>query len=97
MGCYSLKDEFNLDDTFDNFEQAEEKVRISIEVYNMQRPHLSLNYKTPSAVHFEKDENYKYNYKISRYENGKSDIIVSDKQNYYITINSSRTSPSGFS
>jgi IS30 family transposase len=91
-----LKDEFNLDATFDSFSHAEEKVRISIDTYNMHRPHLSLNYKTPFNVHFEENVSCKYHYKISNYNAGTGGVIVSDKQNYFGTINPSRTSPTGF-
>lgn len=32
-------------------EQARRMVRESVEIYNIQRPHLSLQYKTPDEVH----------------------------------------------
>ncbi|EJE2969911.1 transposase [Salmonella enterica] len=32
-------------------EQARRMVRESVEIYNTQRPHLSLQYKTPDEVH----------------------------------------------
>lgn len=34
-----------------NLEQARTMVRESVRMYNEQRPHLSLEYKTPDAVH----------------------------------------------
>ena len=46
-----LKDEFNLDKTFSNFTEAELHVNSSIEIYNNERPHLSLNNLTPMQVH----------------------------------------------
>ena len=46
-----LKDEFNLDKTFNNFREAELEVNLSIETYNNERPHLSLNNMTPMQVH----------------------------------------------
>lgn len=46
-----LKDEFNLDKTFGNFREAKLQINSSIETYNNVRPHLSLDYKTPSQVH----------------------------------------------
>jgi transposase InsO family protein len=46
-----LKDEFNLDKTFSNFREAELHVNLSIETYNNERPHLSLNNLTPVQVH----------------------------------------------
>lgn len=92
-----LKDEFNLDATFNNFREAEEQVRITIETYNMHRPHLSLNYLTPNEVHnFGKETDYVYRYKESNYNVKNESINVSDKRNNYMSINSERTSPSGF-
>lgn len=35
----------------ENLEQAEQMVREAITIYNQERPHLSLKYKTPDAVH----------------------------------------------
>lgn len=32
-------------------EQARKMVRESVEIYNTQRPHVSLKYKTPDEVH----------------------------------------------
>jgi len=46
-----LKDEFNLDKTFSNFIEAELQVNSAIEIYNNERPHLSLNNLTPMQVH----------------------------------------------
>ena len=46
-----LKDEFYLNSTFNNFEQAFKTVRSSINIYNEHRPHWSLQLKTPSLVH----------------------------------------------
>ncbi len=46
-----LKDEFNIDETFDNFGQAEQRINQSIETYNNIRPHLSINNQTPAEVH----------------------------------------------
>jgi len=46
-----LKDEFNLDKTFSNFTEAELQVNSAIEIYNNERPHLSLNNLTPVQVH----------------------------------------------
>jgi len=34
-----------------NLEQARTMVDESVEVYNRERPHLALKYKTPDAVH----------------------------------------------
>lgn len=46
-----LKDEFNLDKTFENHDDAELFVNKSIVTYNNVRPHLSLDYQTPIQVH----------------------------------------------
>ncbi len=46
-----LKDEFNLDKTFSNFTEAELQINSVIEIYNNERPHLSLNNMTPNQVH----------------------------------------------
>ena len=45
-----LKTEFLLHRPKD-FAQAKRMVEESIEIYNRKRPHLSLKYKTPDAVH----------------------------------------------
>ena len=64
-----LKDEFNLDKTFNNFREAELHVNSSIEVYNNERPHLSLNNMKPVQVHGiqegELKKLWKNNYKSS--------------------------------
>ena len=46
-----LKDEFGLDDIFENIEQARSEVKQSIDLYNRQRPHLSNNMLTPTQMH----------------------------------------------
>ena len=46
-----LKDEFMLGETLRNYEIAEQLVKESIEIYNEERPHLSLDYDTPSMRH----------------------------------------------
>ena len=46
-----LKDEFNLDKTFSNFAEAELQIISVIEIYNNERPHLSLNNMTQNQVH----------------------------------------------
>ena len=47
-----LKDEFYLDLTFSSLRQARQAIHNAVELYNWRRPHLSLKYKTPAAVHF---------------------------------------------
>ncbi|MDB6048668.1 MAG: transposase, partial [Pseudomonas sp.] len=34
-----------------NLEEAAKMVDESVRIYNAERPHLALNYKTPDAVH----------------------------------------------
>lgn len=46
-----LKDEFGLDDTFQNMEQARNEAKQSIDLYNTLRPHLSNNMLTPTKMH----------------------------------------------
>lgn len=46
-----LKDEFLLDATFKDIKMCTQSVRQAIHLYNEQRPHWSLNLKTPSEVH----------------------------------------------
>jgi transposase InsO family protein len=46
-----LKDEFYLDQTFDNVSQAKRAAKNAINLYNEIRLHLSLDYKTPNMVY----------------------------------------------
>ena len=46
-----LKDEFYLDQTFDNQEHAKCAAKSAINLYNSIRLHLSLDFKTPNYVH----------------------------------------------
>ena len=46
-----LKQEYGLDETFHNKVQAEQAVVQAVLLYNGSRPHLSLGYRTPNAVH----------------------------------------------
>lgn len=46
-----LKDEYDLYDTFDDYNQAHEAVKIAINKYNNQRPHRSCNMLTPTKAH----------------------------------------------
>lgn len=46
-----LKEEFLLGQTLVNFNVAKKMVKQAIEIYNNERPHLSLNYDTPSVRH----------------------------------------------
>ena len=46
-----LKQEYELDATFRTQEQAREAFEQALRLYNERRPHLKLNYKTPSEAH----------------------------------------------
>lgn len=46
-----LKDEFYLDQTFDNVEHAKRATKNAIKLYNEIRLHLSLDFKTPEMVY----------------------------------------------
>lgn len=46
-----LKGEFNLYDSFGNFEQTHQKINNSIKAYNELRPHGSCDYLTPNQAH----------------------------------------------
>lgn len=46
-----LKDEFYLDQTFDNLQHAKRATKNAINLYNEIRLHLSLDYKTPNMVY----------------------------------------------
>ena len=46
-----LKDEFYLDQTFDNLKYAKKATKSAINLYNQIRLHVSLNYKTPNMVY----------------------------------------------
>jgi len=46
-----LKDEFMLGETIRNFDIVEKMVKQAIEIYNNERPHLSLGYEVPAKKH----------------------------------------------
>ena len=46
-----LKDEFYLDQTFYNTKHSQIAVKNTIKIYNNERLHLSLDYKTPNSVY----------------------------------------------
>jgi putative transposase len=46
-----LKDEFDLDKTFKNYNEAQKEVALMIFKYNQLRPHLSCNFMTPESAH----------------------------------------------
>lgn len=46
-----LKNEMGLDDLFTTYAQAKEQTRITIEMYNKEREHKSINRLTPEVAH----------------------------------------------
>jgi len=50
-----LKNEFGLDDVFENKELMEQQVYQAIALYNQLRPHYSINYLTPNQAHKQRD------------------------------------------
>ena len=46
-----FKDEFGLEATFANFEEAERVLEAAVRIYNGKRPHASLDYLTPEQAH----------------------------------------------
>ena len=50
-----LKQEFGLDEPFDNLCQAKQEVHQSVMLYNTYRPHLSNGYLTPEQMHGQKE------------------------------------------
>lgn len=46
-----LKDEFLLSETFSDIQTVKKTVKQAITIYNEERPHLSLMYKTPSYIY----------------------------------------------
>ena len=46
-----LKLEYGLDSRFRSIDQVRRAVRESVWLYNHERPHLALNYRTPADVH----------------------------------------------
>lgn len=50
-----LKQEFLLDYTFQNIDMVRKAVRDAVLIYNEERPHLSLAYKTPAEIYDEDD------------------------------------------
>jgi transposase InsO family protein len=46
-----LKDEFYLEDTMQSKNIAKKLVRETVQIYNQERLHMSLNYRTPESVY----------------------------------------------
>lgn len=47
-----LKGEYYLDSVFSNIQQARKAVKTTINLYNQERPHLTLKFQTPDQVHW---------------------------------------------
>ena len=52
-----LKCEYGLDSLFVDIDQAKVATKQAIQLYNYDRPHLSLNYRVPAEVHFNSKTN----------------------------------------
>ena len=52
-----LKQEYYLKGVFKDEQSAKKSVEQAIYLYNIRRPHLSLNYQTPNQVHFKAEKN----------------------------------------
>jgi len=52
---WTLKHEFGLKETFSNINVVRKSVVNAIQIYNQERPHWSLNLKTPDEVYFNKN------------------------------------------
>ncbi len=50
-----LKDEFGLDNIFENYERLELQILQSIALYNQLRPHVSIGLLTPNQAHKQRD------------------------------------------
>lgn len=49
-----LKEEFGLDDRFENFQSLQKQVYQAITLYNQVRPHTSINFYTPNEAHLQR-------------------------------------------
>ena len=70
-----LKEEFMLDRTFPDIETARKAVNEAVRIYNQQRPHMSLGYRTPEEVY-----NAKGSYPHINKERKK---VAKKERNYY--------------
>ena len=52
-----LKEEYGLGEEFASATQARRALEQAVSLYNTRRPHVSLNYRTPEAVHREATRN----------------------------------------
>lgn len=50
-----LKDEFGLDEIFNDITQVQKEVQEAVAIYNHQRPHLSNHYLTPCEMHQQRE------------------------------------------
>jgi transposase InsO family protein len=50
-----LKDEFGLEEIFEDITQVQKQVKEAVAIYNQQRPHLSNHYLTPCEMHQQRE------------------------------------------
>lgn len=71
-----LKQEFMLDKTFPDFDTAQKAVKEAVRIYNENRPHMSLGYRTPEEVY-----TLKLGYQHINKERKK--VTKKERNNYY--------------
>jgi putative transposase len=74
-----LKTEFMLGETLTSFKVAKKLVEESIQIYNEERPHLSLNYQTPNEVYYK--NNHQQIKELSTISAGCNDLNLSYSSN----------------
>jgi len=74
-----LKTEFMLGETLTSFEVAQQLVVEAIQIYNSERPHMSLNYQTPDEVYYA--NKYKQILKLSTIAAENNELNVNYRSN----------------
>ena len=72
-----LKYEYELDKTFDDYNDALEAIKVSIEKYNSKRPHRSINMLTPNEAHLRTGE-LKKKWKNNRKKHIEPDLKITE-------------------
>jgi len=75
-----LKQEFGLDEVFENMQEAGKQIDQSIKLYNSLRPHISNHYLTPDQMHQQQQHKPKTWHKKTASKNGISDGSLSSNQ-----------------
>ena len=75
-----LKDEFGLDDVFENLHQIQLQVKQAVRLYNQSRPHMSCSMLTPEKMHDQKRIKIKSWHKKSRKTISGSSALLSSYQ-----------------